>query len=119
MPRKPYHKDFRFKNRNGIYYVIYRTRPDQPRSTGQRTEEDAIAWAYANMDEKPSPKITFKNFAQDFFIPGKCPWSTQMIQKGRTLNAYYFEGHRSRLKRYVLHEFGPLLLSPITTRQID
>jgi hypothetical protein len=58
LPRKPYHKDFRFKKRNGIYYVIYRTRPDQVRITGQRTESDAIAWAYANKDEQPRPQIT-------------------------------------------------------------
>lgn len=119
MPKKPYHKEFRFKVRNGIYYVLYKTRPDQLRSTGQRTESDAIAWAYANMNTKPSPQITLRTFAQDFFIPGKCPWSTRMLKKGRTFNAYYFDGHRSRLNRYILPEFGPFVLSAISTKMID
>ena len=119
MPRKPYHDDFRFKNRNGIYYVIYRTRPDRPVSTGQRTEEEAIAWAYAHRDERPSPKITLKDFARDFFIPGKCSWSTRMLEKGRTYHAEYFPAHRGRLLQYILPKFGPLVLSAITAKTID
>lgn len=80
MPTKPYHKDFRFKRRNGIYYVIYRIRPDRIRSTGQRTEEEAIAWAYAHLNEDPKPTITLKEFAGDFFVPGTCTWSTRMLK---------------------------------------
>jgi integrase len=119
MPKKPYHSDFRFKNRNGIYYVIYKTRPDKPISTGQVTEEDAIAWAYAHQLDKPKVNIKFRDFAESFFVAGECPWTTRMTEKGRVFGAEYLPGNRSRLTCHLLPEFGPLLLSSITTRQID
>ena len=119
MARKSYHEHFRFKNRNGIYYVLYRIEPGRPRSTGQHTEEDAIAWAYAHMGEKVHVRTTLKEFAKDFFIPGKCTWATRMLKKGRTFNAEYFSGHRGRLKTYILPKFGPLLVSAITTKMLD
>ena len=102
MPTKPYHGDFRFKRRNEIFYVIYRTEPGRPRSTGQANESDAIPWSYAHMGEPVLRGSTLKEFAKDFFLPGKCTWSTRMLKKGRTFNAQYFTGHRNRLMRYVL-----------------
>ena len=119
MARKAYHDDFRFKNRNGVFYVIYRTRPDRPISTGQQTENDAVAWAYSHIEDKPKTKLTFRQFAQDFFIPGKCPWTIRMTKKGRSFGAEYLPGHRSRLECYLLPEFGPLLINAISTKMID
>lgn len=119
MPAKPYHKDFRFKSRNGVYYVIYRFRPERPLSTGQRTEEDAVVWAYAHMDDKPGGNIMLKEFAKDFFLPGKCTWSTRMLAKGRTYHGKYFPEQRRRLENYILPRFGPLLVSAIGVKEID
>ena len=119
MARKPFHSDFRFKNRNGIFYVIYRARPDKPISTGQRTEEEAIAWAYAHQQDKPKVNVKFHDFADDFFLPGKCPWTTRMEKKGRDFGADYLPGHRSRFNCYIMPRFGPLLVSAITTKVID
>ena len=119
MARKSYHEHFRFKNRNGICYVLYRTEPGRSLSTGQHTEEDAIAWGYAHMGEKVHVRTSLKEFAKDFFIPGKCTWTTRMLKKGRTFNAEYFSGHRGRLQSYILLKFGPLLVSAITTEMLD
>lgn len=119
MPRKPYHDDFRFKVRNGIYYVLYRYEPGRPRSTGQTTETEAIAWAYAHLGESTRSASTLRDFARDFFIPGKCTWATRMLKKGRTFAADYFPGHRYRLEGYVLPRFGSLLVSAITTKMLD
>ena len=119
MPKRPFHDDFRFKRRNGIFYVIFRFEPGRPRSTGQTTESDAIAWAYAHMNEPVRPNVTFADFTKCFFVPGECSWATRMLKKGRTFNAEYFTGHRNRLTAYMLPKFGPLLVSAITTKTID
>jgi len=42
-----------------------------------------------------------------------------MLKKGRTYHARYFHDHRTRLTKYILPEFGPLLVSAITTKMID
>ena len=102
-----------------MYYVIYRTEPGRPRSTGQTTETDAIAWSYAHLGEKPRANLTLAEFAKDFFIPEKCTWTTRVLKKGRTFNSGYFPEHRIRLERYVRPKFGPLLVSAITTKAID
>lgn len=119
MPRKAYHEHFRFKKRNGIYYVLYRTEPGRPRSTGQITEEEAVAWAFAHLGEKPHRPLTLREFAKGFFLPETCNWSRRMLKKGRTYSVYYFQGHRSRLNCFILPKFGPLTLTAITTKSID
>ena len=119
MARKSYHEYFRFKKRNGIYYVLYRTEPGRPRSTGQIKEDDAVAWAFTHMGEKPIRSLTMREFARDFFIPESCPWAQRMLKKGRTFNVYYFDGHRSRLKCYIMPKFGPISLNAITAKSID
>lgn len=38
-------RKYRFKRRNGIYYVLFRDDEQHPISTGQRDEYDAVVWA--------------------------------------------------------------------------
>ncbi len=95
--RKPFHKHFRFKKIKGVWYVLYKTDPFKPKSTGIRVsndnESDAINWAYANMHFKQDDSVTFRTFARDFFDPEKCTWTRRMIKKQRTFGAEYLPAH--------------------------
>ena len=94
--KKPYHDYFRFKVRNGIFYVIYKTIPDTRISTGQKSEEDAINWAYSHMYQTGEKRkdLTLKEFAKSFFIPGQCPHEKRKTSKGKTFGADYLLGHK-------------------------
>lgn len=89
---------------------------------------DAVAWAYTNMETVQSRStISFREFAQHFFDPERCTWTKRKFAKNRRkgiedripFGAEYLPAHRGRLKNYLLPRWGPVPLNRISAKAID
>jgi len=128
---------FRFVKRNSkrgrIYYVIYDHDPAHPKATGVLVDpadknrsfeaagyDDAVAYAYANLEvTRSGSQITLREFAQHFFDPERCTWTRRMLRKEKRFHASYLEANRGRLKHYILPRFGAVPLNLISAKAID
>jgi len=120
----------RVKRKNGrIYVVVYDHNPSQPVPTGipvhpEDTREggpglqDAISWAYANMELSQIPLITIKEATADMFTES-CAWRRRMERKNRTFSSTYFQLHRGRLENYIWPKWGAYQPSKVTAPAID
>ncbi|WP_319561062.1 tyrosine-type recombinase/integrase [Marispirochaeta sp.] len=117
-------KPYRFKTRKtksgDIYYATFRAMPGKWISTGTTDLKEAERWA-ANYEISivPTEQQTLAEFADRFYIPGKCPWLRRMKAKGKTFTVNHLKKMRGDLDNYILPEFGNLMLSAITQRDID
>lgn len=124
---------FRFKRirrKNGrVYQVIYDHDPAHPVSTGIPVHprdtatdgpgmQEAIAWAYANLDNGTHTTVTFREATAEFFTE-QCRWRRRLVSKGRTFAPTYFPQHRSRLTHYLWPRWGAQQPSAIQPYQID
>ncbi len=113
----------------GRWYVLYRKDEAHPKSTGipadpavpDQNESAAVHWANAGLYiEKPS-KITFEEYAKDFFIPDKCKWTRRNItgRRQKKYNSLYLSSKRGYLANYLIPCFGFLQFHMISTNLID
>lgn len=121
MPRK--RKEWRFNERklkNGnIFYVMFRAQPGKWISTGTGDREEAERWAANYRPSIKTPEqLTVAEFTEHFFTD-KCMWVRRMRAKGRTFSDSHLRKMRGELKNYIIPEFGNLMLSAITQRDID
>lgn len=108
-----------WKRPHGIFYVQYKDNPGKYISTGKRDRDEAAVWAANNDGNKPEDPVTLEEFTRNFFIPGKCTYTDRMIAKGHTYHSTFWHDHRSRLKNYILPQFGKLTLKTIDTEALD
>jgi len=114
--RKPY----TFKTRSsGIIYVQFATQPRRWRSTGQKEMRDAKVWAEEHRTDKPETALTFKQFAEGFFIPGRHKWIERKHSKNKDFASDFLSVNQGRLDNYILPYFGSYLLPAIKPRMID
>lgn len=124
---------FRFKRARrkdgAVYQVVYDVNPSQvitspihvdeqdTRSSGPGYEQ-AVAWAYANMDAPLKPRATLKDLTVKMFTD-ECSWRQRVVAKGREFAPGYFSQHRSRLETYILPALGKYPPSEIRPSAVD
>ncbi|OHE63892.1 MAG: hypothetical protein A2001_01640 [Treponema sp. GWC1_61_84] len=115
-------KEIRTWLKGSIYSIQYAEHPGRWFSTGQRTEEEAIAWARRKRGELLAPRgITLEEFATGFYDDAS-PWVRRRIakkNKDEAFSAGFLPQHRARLKNYLLPAFGKTELKDITRRAFD
>ncbi len=124
---------FRFKRvarkDTRVYRVVYDHDPSRPRSTGIAVHprdtknggpgyEEAVAWAYAHLDDEPASALTFKEATVDMFTEA-CAWRRKLMKKGRTFSSGYFEQHRGRLVNYIWPRWGSHSPNKIYASNVD
>jgi hypothetical protein len=137
----PFRFEKRPSKRGQVYYVVYDHDPAHPKSTSVLVDprrrrqswesagyDDAVAWAYANMETIQShTTVTFREFAQHFFDPELCTWTKRKAGKNRRkgiidrapFGAEYLPANRGRLENYLIPRWGSVPIHRITTKAID
>lgn len=117
---------FRLKKRtytNGsvIYRVVFDIQPHKTYSSGKATEEEAVAWAYQNIDlvRRRVVAPTFGSFTEYFFLPDVCSWSRRRLQHGRTYAPAYFSSRRGILVNHLQPTLSPWRLDALTPGTLD
>ncbi len=132
MPKPhPFYLIKRPSKRGQVYYVVYDVDPGHPKSTSilvdpeaktNRHEpaghDDAVAWAYSNLNIKRDSSVTLGRFAKDFFTD-KCTWVQRMKKKGYTWHPLHLPLHRGRLLNYILPRFKSVSIHMIVPKLID
>ena len=62
---------------------------------------------------------TFSAYTKDWFIWGKCPYTTAEERRGRKLDRDYIEISRRNFENYILPEFKDRKIKEITTGEIE
>lgn len=106
------------------YYYYDNNNKRHFRSTGCKTKYEAQKVITERIKaDKLSYKdyrknVKLKEFAQDFFLPGKCPILKESKRTGRELSESTRRGYRAKLEKVLLPRFGDYLLSSITDEEI-
>ena len=120
--------EFRFKKRprktspkGYVYYVMFASMPGKWISTGTHDYTKAVQWAsrYDPPAATEMSDITFREYTEDFFVRGKCPYLKRQESHGKHFGDMHIHTIRRILERYLWKEFGKKRLSMITRRDID
>jgi len=125
---KPFYLHKRTTKRKGrpVYYVQFRGEGgarSSAISTGQTSKGAAEAWAIDFLRKGGSlptqGRMTFEQYAADWWIYDKCPYIKGKLARGFNISKGYAVVRRSYLDRHVLPEFGKIKLMSINPRMIE
>jgi integrase len=112
--------------RGKTWYVQFRDAAGNrttAKSTGCARKDDAQDWAAEEFRKhgynKPSKRITFAEYAENWWVPGKCPYTRRRRAEGKELSAGYVAANRGLLQTHIIPEFGKRRLDEITRAQIE
>lgn len=108
------------------YYAVYDdlTGKRVYRSTGEKTKAMAEKYVRELADEgklgiKDRSKVLLKDYAKDFFIPGKCPIEKNAHARGRSMTKATLAIRRTSLNEHILPHLGNMPISCITAAHIN
>ncbi|MDD5220882.1 MAG: site-specific integrase [Candidatus Bipolaricaulis sp.] len=85
----------------------------------KKSEKLALNWATEQLNKKESSKpIVFKEFIENFFIPGKCEWLADKEADKKFMGTEYIKGLRSHLNNYLLPYFKNTLIQEISIAKV-
>lgn len=121
---KPFSLYLRKNKNTKVYYVQFKNPDGSFRpgiSTGQTAKTKAEAWAYEYLSNHgnfyPEARLTFKDFADDFFnFNGK--WAMDKKAVGKRLSPRYCLENTRILNSFLIPYFGNYQLTDITKRVI-
>ena len=130
LHKRPAGKKEELKKRLGksgvkhIFYVQFR-KPDgsysSALSTGQTSRGAADEWAHNFLKKGNIPTrrgFTFKDFASDWWIPGRSPHLKEKERTGHALSPRYIQESRRNLEKHLLPFFGPMKMTGINFTDI-
>ncbi len=90
------------------------------RSTGETSKTRAELWALDWIKKGPDKAIpTLREYAKDFYIPGRCSWLKRQKAKGRSISDSWAQAKRGLIENYVFPSFGKMKLSSINRVMIE
>lgn len=113
------------KLKKKVYYVRFRDPDTEKRmtgiSTGQSRLNEAKLWCdkflkQGKFTEKSKRK--FKDFAEEWFVWGKCNYIERVLDLGGHYTEQVAEAHRANLDNYILKYFPNIPLSNIETEHV-
>lgn len=106
------------------YYVYDETNRRVYRSTGERNKAKAMDYVLSLRDkgrlgERDRCMVKLKDFAEDFFIPGKCPILLNLEMRGKHLTKATCDTRRRALTLHVFPHLGNMAVSSITNATVN
>jgi len=114
---------FKRKRKKGIiwYYWFYDNNGNrQHKSTGQNAKWEAKQFVEALPDLTQGKKqITLEEYAQEFYIWGKCKWIKRRHQRGFSFSEVMASMRRGHLNNHIFPKFGKLELQDINPVHVE
>lgn len=116
------------RTKDGKYVYYYWIYDDNGvriyRSTGERTKARAMDYVLnlrekGELGKRDRMMVTLNDFAQDFFIPGKCPIENHAHMRGKSMTKATLTVRRTALVKHILPYFGKKAVSLITHAQVN
>lgn len=113
------------KNNKYIYYVQFYDEDGNrltARSTGQTSKAAAETWAFEELRKgliATKKNITFKQFAQDWWIWEKCQYVKGKLARGANISRGYVDSMKRYLDLHILPYFKNKKLQKINSRMIE
>jgi len=107
------------------YYWVYDENGKRIyRSTGERTKARAMDYVLelrekGELGKRDRMMVILNDFAQDFFVPGKCPIENHAHMRGKSMTKATLTVRRTALVKHILPYFGKKSVSLITHAQIN
>lgn len=122
---KEYPKPYQLKGKKVYYfkYVDPRTGQRKQKSTGKTRPSEANKMIKDYIDGLQRPdftETTFREYAQPFFLPGKCPRAERLIDEGKSSGAGHNRNYRHMLTKHVFRDevFCSLPMNDIRTGDV-
>lgn len=81
--------------------------------------EASLRVGQMNEREAENPAVTLREYAAEFFVPGRCQWLRRQAAKGVPLSEAVAQNRRSHLERYLFPAFGDLRLCDISSVAVE
>ena len=117
-------EDYVFLHRKGRnIQVMFKILPGKEISTGTKDDIEAVQFAeryLQNFDnDRKSNVVTFKEYANGFFIDDKYGYRKQLEKKKKFRDHDYWVSREGMIQNYWVPKFGSLLISAITSDMVD